>query len=146
MMLGLQRIVLTLWVGSMWAIGYIAAPVLFSVLDDRTLAGTLAGQMFSIVSYLGLGCGVLLLGSYWLGRAESSVRAWRVWAIIFMLLIISIGQFGLTPLMAELRAAGLSGETAQQFGRLHGIASILFLINSGLGLALVAGRQATKAS
>ena len=55
-----ERILLTLWVGGLWAIGYIAAPTLFAMLDDRKLAGALAGQMFHIISYIGLVCGTLL--------------------------------------------------------------------------------------
>ena len=33
-----QRILLTAWVGGLWAIGYIAAPTLFATLDDRAMA------------------------------------------------------------------------------------------------------------
>ena len=47
-----DRILLTLWVGSLWAIGYIAAPTLFATLEDRALAGTLAGAMFVRARYL----------------------------------------------------------------------------------------------
>ncbi|HEY9151095.1 MAG TPA: DUF4149 domain-containing protein, partial [Gammaproteobacteria bacterium] len=54
-----ERILLTLWVGGLWAIGFIAAPILFAVLEDRTLAGTLAGEMFRALAWLGLVCGSL---------------------------------------------------------------------------------------
>ena len=40
-------------------------------------------------------------------------------------------------MMEELKAAGLDGENASRFGRLHGMSSVLFLINSLAGLALV---------
>jgi len=43
----LYSIVITLWVGALWAIGYLAAPTLFHVLDDRALAGKVAGQLFT---------------------------------------------------------------------------------------------------
>ena len=56
-----ERIILTLWVGSLWAIGYLAVPVLFHSLDSRTLAGELAASMFTLVNGLGLVCGGLLL-------------------------------------------------------------------------------------
>ena len=35
-----ERIMLTLWVGSLWAVGLMVAPTLFTQLDDRALAGT----------------------------------------------------------------------------------------------------------
>jgi len=56
-----ERILLTLWVGGLWAIGYIVAPALFANLEDRALAGTLAGVMFNIIAWVGLACGSLLL-------------------------------------------------------------------------------------
>ena len=57
----LAQIAITLWVGGMWAIGYLAAPVLFDALpDDRMLAGILAGKMFAWVAYIGMACGIYL--------------------------------------------------------------------------------------
>ena len=40
----LERILLTLWVGSLWVVGFVVAPVLFAELDDRALAGSTAGS------------------------------------------------------------------------------------------------------
>lgn len=57
----LDSLLLTLWVGGIWVIGYIAAPVLFSTLDDRNLAAMVAGKLFSIMGMVGLYCGSLLL-------------------------------------------------------------------------------------
>jgi hypothetical protein len=131
-----ERLLLTLWVGGMWITGYMVAPVLFGVLDDRQLAGMLAGHMFTAMSYIGLACGVLLLVG-WVFR--NGVKYWRNAAVLLMLSIVIIGQFVLQPMMADLKTAGIAEGTANaaQFGKLHGIASILFLINSLTGLVLV---------
>src|SRR4030067_236139 len=75
-----ERLLLTLWVGSLWAIGYIAVPVLFHALDDRQLAGNVAGRVFAVVYLVGLVAGPLLLASLWM-RATTPVRGWRFWAI-----------------------------------------------------------------
>lgn len=131
-----DRLLLTLWVGGMWIIGYVVVPVLFRMLD-RPLAGHVAGQLFTIMSYIGLVCGSLLLISLLYRNGLSNWMQWRLLALITMLVIVVIGQFVLQPMMVELKAAGLSGETAKQFGRLHGVSSILFMINSLTGLALV---------
>lgn len=123
----------------MWSVGYIVAPTLFAMLDDRSLAGALAGQLFTTMSYLGLVAASVLLSAQ-LYRAETVWhRNWRVWVLVVMLLVIVIGEFYLQPLMAELKSAGLSegSENAKRFGQFHGIASVLFLINSLLGLGLV---------
>lgn len=131
-----ERALLTLWVGGMWAVGYIVAPILFNTLDDRQLAGMLAGQTFTAMSYVGLVCGSLLL----IGGAYS--RGWKHWrhgVLLLMLVIVCVGQFVLQPMMAELKAQGLveGSKAAATFGKLHGVASILFLINSLAGLLLV---------
>ena len=128
-----DRILLTLWVGGMWIVGYVVAPVLFGMLE-RQLAGEVAGRLFSIMSYIGLVCGALLLLSV---LVKHGLRHWRVFVLLGMLLVIVIGQFVLQPMMVELKAAGLEGEIKEQFGRLHGISSGLFLLNSLAGLALV---------
>ncbi|MFP3873616.1 MAG: DUF4149 domain-containing protein [Thiohalophilus sp.] len=134
-----ERIALTLWVGGMWITGYLVAPMLFSVLEDRALAGMLAGRMFSAMSYVGLVCAGLLLLIHFQKTTLNDWRQWRRWVLLAMLLVIVMGEFVLQPMMAELKAQGLDeGSVAQQrFGMLHGLSSSLFLFNSLAGLALV---------
>ena len=55
-----EKILLTIWIGGMWAIGYIVAPVLFKMLD-KPVAGNVAGQLFSIINYVGLFCAVVFV-------------------------------------------------------------------------------------
>ena len=57
----LQSIAATLWVGAMWGIGYIVAPLLFSRLGDRALAGLIAGKLFSLIAWVGIACAIYLL-------------------------------------------------------------------------------------
>lgn len=131
-----ERLLLTLWVGGMWITGYMVAPILFSVLDDRQLAGLLAGHMFTAMSYIGLGCGgLLVLGSLY----RHGIRHWRIAVLLVMLIVVCTGEFVLQPMMAELKAQGLieGSAAAANFGKLHGVATILFLINSLAGLLLV---------
>jgi hypothetical protein len=141
MLLISERILLTLWIGSLWAIGYIAAPSLFHVLDDRQLAGAAAGFLFHVVSYLGLVCGALLLIGAIYRHGQRWLRSWRVWTLIIMLVLVALGEFVLQPAMAGLKAQGFVEDSAaaSQFGRLHGMASGLYMVNSLLGLALVIG-------
>ena len=56
-----------------------------------------------------------------------------------MLVLVAIGQFDLQPMMAELKAQGLveGSVAAANFGKLHGVSSILFMITSIAGLILV---------
>jgi len=119
----------------MWAIGYIVAPVLFQILDKST-AGNVAGQLFTIISYIGIFSAVALILNILIRQGFSKTH-WQLWTLIVMLLIILIGQFIFQPMMAELKVAGLTEANRPEFGRLHGMASVLFLINSLAGLALV---------
>ena len=134
--LALERVLLTLWAGSLWVTGLLVAPALFALLDDRALAGTLAGNLFTKTSYIGLLCGSVLLV---LNSLHKRSNAWRMMLIITMLALVVIGQFVLSPMIAELRQQGLS-ETAR-FGQLHGLSAVLFLITSGLALVLVVAGQ-----
>lgn len=132
-----DRIALTLWVGGMWIIGYLVAPVLFNTIAQRSLAGEVAGHMFRAMSFVGLACGTVLLLSAVLREPRIWWRRWTAWVVVAMLAITIVGQFVLQPMMAELKLLGLDAQVAAQFGRLHGIASALFGINSLLGLILV---------
>lgn len=129
-----ERILLTLWVGGLWAIGYIVAPALFANLEDRAQAGTLAGVMFEIVAYIGMVCAVLLLIFNQLRNPQRRAN-WRAVVLLVMLLLVAVGQFVLAPMMADIRVSESADTRA--FAVLHGAASIVYLINSVLGLALV---------
>jgi hypothetical protein len=131
-----ERILLTLWVGSLWVTGFMVAPVLFASLDDRSLAGSLAGALFGITAWIGMACGAVLL---LVSRLYSGSGCWRAWVIAAMLVLVCAGQFVLTPMITELRAAGMTD--TPQFGRLHGVASMLFVVTAVLGLWLVAAGQ-----
>lgn len=122
-----ERILLTLWVGALWCIGYIAAPVLFATLDDRALAGLLAGKMFTVVTYLSFACGGILLLFQLL---RPSAGRWRLGVLLGMLFAIAVGELVVRPQMAA------AADTAD-FGRLHGLAQGIYLVVSLLGLTLV---------
>lgn len=136
-----ERILLTLWVGGMWMTGYVVTPMLFQVVDDRQLAGMIAGHLFTANSYIGIACGCLLLVGSLIKSTGNRLKDSRVWILLVMLAIILIGQFIFQPMMAELKVSGLlaGSKEAAEFSRLHGMASILFLGNSILGLVLVGG-------
>ncbi len=130
-----ERILLTLWIGGLWTIGYMAVPTLFAELDDRQLAGNLAGSLFHVVNYLGLVCGTFLL----LSTVIKLGRHWILWVLITMLLFVALGEFLLQPTMHELKLLGLIEGTEQhdQFKLYHGLSSAIYLVNALLGLTLV---------
>ncbi|MEN8170909.1 MAG: DUF4149 domain-containing protein [Pseudomonadota bacterium] len=133
-----ERMLLSLWVGALWSIGFLALPTLFSSLDDRALAGMLAGKMLTGVSFIGLGCGTALLTSFWM-QSVKPLQQRRVQLLLVMLLLVVIGEFVLQPQMAELKAQGLveGSGVAARFGVLHGISSILYFANAVIGVVLL---------
>ena len=136
-----RLLVTTLWAGSLWTVGYLVAPVLFSTLSDRVLAGSIAGSIFRIEAWLSVGCGLVLLAMVAFDDASRERRN-LLRLIVVMLLCVVVGYFGLQPWMAALReAAGpsgvLEGAARTQFGILHGVASLIYLFQSVLALVLV---------
>ncbi|MEI7841728.1 MAG: DUF4149 domain-containing protein [Gallionellaceae bacterium] len=133
-----------LWVGGMWAIGYLAVPVLFQALSDRQLAGMLAGKMFSLMAFVGLGCALYLLGHQLQQYGKLAWQQVTFRIVLGMLFLLLLGQFLLQPMMADLKLRALPLEVVQstfaaQFKLWHGVASILYLAQSILGLALIFG-------
>ena len=138
----LRVLLVTFWVGSAWTIGYVIAPLLFATLTDRAQAGTLAGLFFKAEAWISLICGVSLLAIL-LAEREHPTRIVQIKLVIAMMLCAVIGYFGLQPYMAELRAiAAQSGgimddDMRTRFGVLHGVASVIYLLHSLLGVGLV---------
>lgn len=138
-----EQLLQTLWVGGMLAVGYLAVPILFHSLDDRRLAGELAGQMFTAMSVVGLVCGGALLLSAVIAAKSGWLKTRRVQVLVVMLVLVAVGAFVLQPMMESLKATGLipGSDASSQFGRLHGISSMLYLVNSLLGIYLVTARK-----
>ena len=138
----LRLLLVTIWAGSLWTVGYLVAPVLFASLPDRSLAGSIAGMLFRAQAWLSLACGLLLLLLVWLDKSLSPKRT-PVILMIAMLACVLIGYFALQPFMAEVRAAaanngGVMDEAMRsRFGMLHGVASVIYLLQSVLAIVLV---------
>lgn len=136
-------VTISLWVGALWAIGYLAAPVLFAMLDDRAMAGRVAGVMFSYVGWLGMAVSAYLLVFLALRKNGAAFRCSVFWLVLLMLFLTMAGQFGIQPILAQLKADSLPREVMEsamrdRFMVWHGVSSIVYLIESLLGLLLVA--------
>ena len=135
----LERLLLSLWVGVMVGVGYIAAPVLFSALDDRKLAGSLAGEMFYIVMLIGLIVGGILLLLRYKDESVSFFTQWRGWVLLLMLTLVAVSMFVLQPMIVEIKAAGIAegSDNAKTFGMLHGVSSLVYMATILAGCLLV---------
>lgn len=144
----LAKIAVTLWVGGLWAIGYIAAPVLFAHVADKQLAGNLAGAMFSVIAIVGMVCGTYLLIHRLAQFGGAALKQTFFWAALIMLLFTMGSYFGIQPIMESLKEQAMPKAVMQsifsdRFARWHGVSSIVYLIESLLGLVLLF-KQASK--
>ncbi|MCB5186905.1 DUF4149 domain-containing protein [Methylobacillus caricis] len=138
----LTLIVITLWVGALWTVGYLVAPALFHQLPNRQLAGTIAGRLFEIVAYVGFASAFYLLLHRLARFGTAALKQGFFWAVFVMLLLTLAGHFGIQPLMAALKAQAMPADVmnsvfASRFKTWHGVSSVAYLIESLLGLVLV---------
>jgi hypothetical protein len=140
----LRRVLPGLWAGLMLALGAVAAPSLFALLE-RSQAGLVAGRLFTVEAQLSL---VMCIALGLLERQRGARRAAagagsRVSAELLLVLgalfCTVLGHFALQPMMEAARA----GQGRWSFGALHGLSSALFLLK-GLLVATLAWR-ATRA-
>jgi Domain of unknown function (DUF4149) len=133
----LQQMLAAIWVGILLAVGGIAAPSLFAVLD-RSLAGLAAGRIFAIEAYVSL---VLAMALFFIERqrtrqaalqAGQSVMSAELMLVMGALFATVLGHFALSPMIVAAKA----GQGSLSFGTLHAMSSSLFLFKGVLVLAL----------
>ena len=146
--IGAQRLFILIagiWVGSILAVGYLVAPVIFSTLTDRQVAGMVAGSVFKAEAYLSiLICiALMVLANLLVTRGLNQYRLIRL-LLLGMLVCSSAASFILIPWLDTLRDQALLegmpvmlSPSADLFRTLHGVSSVLFLIQSALGIYLV---------
>jgi uncharacterized membrane protein len=138
----LQSIAATLWAGGLWVTGFVVAPALFATLQDRALAGQLAGKLFGLMAWIGIGCAVYLLIYRFARFGAGAFRQGMLWIVLLMLALVMAGEFGVQPVMAALKEQALPGQVMEsvfrdRFAVWHGVSSGLYVIQSVLGAVLV---------
>jgi hypothetical protein len=134
-----QSLLAGLWSGALLAIGGVAAPALFSVLE-RQSAGAGAGQIFHIESRLSLAFAILLFvlerrrvrDAVEEGAAQSAMSA-NLLLVLGALFLTVLGGFVLQPM---IQAAKAGEPTTLSFAALHGVSAVLYWFKATLVLAL----------
>ncbi len=131
-------ILAALWMGVLWTICGVVATGLFAVLDDRRLAGTLAGEFFHIATWLGIGFGVLL----WLLLAANRTVSRKLVILIAVTALPPLAnELGLLPIMSAARDAG----NMALFGMLH-IGSVALFVLACVGALMLVLRLTRPAA
>jgi hypothetical protein len=140
---GLKNLLTVLWVGGMWIVGAVVAPVLFHAMTDGS-AMVMTDKMLRIVGWIGIVAGIyLLIWWIWVDGLKS-FQTGRFWLIIGMLACTLINQFAVFPILASIKPA-MSQATEGMFGGgLSGwrtISSLIYLLQSVLGVIYVWGGE-----
>jgi len=140
-----ERLLLTLWVGSLWAIGYLAVPMAFINLTSVELAADFAGKLFFAVSVLGIGCSIILILSKVLQYKQTVMQSWRFFVLMVMFLLSVVFIAYLLPEVSAIRQLDwqTNPEMTEQFNWLHSLSENTYLLLSLLGLALVLSNDKT---
>ncbi len=138
----LYVLLLTLWVGGLWTIGFIVAPSLFAALKDRVLAGELAGNLFGLIAWIGIASAAYLVGYLLACRRRAAFKSGFLWVILLMLALTLAGHFGIQPILAQLKAEAwprgvMDSAVKSRFATWHGVASGLYVLQSLLGAVAV---------
>ena len=139
---GLHAIAVTLWVGALWTVGLMVVPTLFRFVPDHALAGSIAGRLFMYTALLGLACGAYLLLFRLVRFGSHAARHSFFWVTLVMVLLTIVGQFAVHPILESVREQALArqvmeGLLRERFAVWHGVASVLYVIECALGVALV---------
>lgn len=141
-----RLLVIALWLGAAVFFSFAVAPVLFSVLPARELAGTVVTRSLAIINTGGLILSLLLFASAFLFKHNVSRRAFYAELISLALIALTtfVGQWIISARLLALRAAmgRPIDEVAQTdplrvaFNSLHGYS--VFALGLGMLAAIVA--------
>lgn len=134
-----ERLLLTLWIGSLWTVGYLVVPMAFISLGDVTLAATFAGKLFRIVMYLGVACASILLMTQWIKQGKQAFQSWRTYLLLLMLLLMAAFIWVTQVQIVELKLLDWQENSAlsEVFALWHKVSRVIYGILSLLGLVLV---------
>jgi sugar phosphate permease len=124
------QLALSIWAGSLITVCAMVAPLMFQLLPDRHLAGTVAGFFFSIETAIGLVLGAIVLTLL----LRSTQRSKTDMVLVLSAMIAPLlSEVLIRPIMRQARDVG----DMARFGWLHGVSALLFLIACGCALMLV---------
>lgn len=99
------------------------------------IAGRLALLPVPVLMLVYLGTLAAIL---FLQKEAGMHRTWQFWALLLMLVLTALAYFYFTPAIEAMRQSGEAARKTAHFKAMHGTASILYLVSSIAGLALVA--------
>ena len=94
----LALIAATFWIGGLWVVGIVAYE-LFKLIPEAQLAGSIAGQLFKMMAYIGMATSIYLLIQRVYQFGTNALKQGFFWLIVLMLVLILISHLGINPLL-----------------------------------------------
>ncbi len=117
-----RQLLLALLAGVLLTVGALVAPTLFATLNDRALAGQIAGQLFHETNWVVI---ALVLALFVLGGGTRLSRA-GVALVLAPALLLATSEWVLHPLIEAEKLAHGTHTTA--FAAWHGVSSVLYAL------------------
>lgn len=144
----LQYLLLSLWVGAMFAFGTLYAPVLFRSLPSRDQAGAIAGETLSRIDTLGLVTGGIMLMVTVLQAMDSGWMAMDLGRTLVAAAMLAAVIFSAVTVRSRLNAVrqqmgrpidefAPEDPLRQEYNRLHRLSRTIFSVNMLLGVLLI---------
>ncbi len=138
---GARLLVGVLWAGSLWALGYIAAPAVFAAVPS-VLAGDVVAELLTRLGWVSIACAALMFVLVRFSSDLAGRKRFLNLLVLAMLACALVMWAGLQPAMAHLRElAGPGGVRASpywtQFAVMHGVSQLFHVIESVLAAILV---------
>ena len=145
-------VILLLWAGAALGFGVFTAPVLFSELPSRDLAGRIAGLIvvrLDWAAWAAFGLAGLSWGSRWVAEVEEDligpIRLWSAGLLVALLACLA-SSFIVTPKIQEIRARihapieSLAPDASDRvpYQKAHGLSRNLFFLRILLAVGLAA--------
>lgn len=131
----LMLLSLIVWIGGLIFFAFAVAPVAFSVLPTRHLAGNVVGRTLGLLHWMGIFSGLIFLASSLLysrvTRGTSEALAARNILIVLMLALTLVSQFVIIPRMDTLRASIGEIDSVLLQSRPHAVRCSACLVDAG---------------
>lgn len=137
-----RLLVAVLWAGTLWALGYVAAPAVFAAVPSM-VAGDVVASLLNRLGWVSAGCAALMLVLVRLSTdLDAARRRFLNLLVLAMLACALVMWVGLQPAMAQMRElAGAGGVRASpywtQFAVMHGVSQLFHVVESVLAAILV---------
>ncbi|MBE5529728.1 hypothetical protein A9J41_06200 [Laribacter hongkongensis] len=134
-----RRVAQTIWIGGVWTIGLIVAPLLFSALS-RDVASGLTWRLLGTMGWVGLVCAAVLLVDWLWRHGLAGMREGGFWLLLLMLACTLVNHFAIAPMLVGLKASAAQAATGVfggGFATWQAISSLLLLVQSLCGLVYV---------